>query len=662
MSSSLPDRPALPAAELLLAAIVDSSDDAIISKNLDGIITSWNRSAERIFGYTSDEAVGRPVTMLLPLDRPDEEKQILQRVRQGEKVDHFETIRRRKDGGLVEVSVTISPIRDRAGVIVGASKVARDIAEQNRGNRAGLHLAAIVNSSEDAIVSKNLQGIIQSWNRGAELTFGYTEAEAVGQSVLMLIPPDRKDEESKIIARLQKGERVDHFETIRLRKDGTLFPVSLTISPVRDRHGAIVGASKIARDITVLKQISAEREEILESERAARAQAETANRMKDEFLTTVSHELRTPLNAIVAWTQVLKESDGATKDILDGLEIVERNAHMQAQLIDDLLDLGRIVAGKLPLDIQRTDVTAVINDAVASVQAAAENKNIRIKSALSTSPAAILGDKKRIQQVVWNLLANAIKFTPKNGSVTITLSRINSHLDIAVSDNGQGIAPEFLPHVFERFRQADASTTRQHGGLGIGLSLVKQLVEMHGGTVHAASPGKGKGSTFTVSLPVTASRPPDGAVEDFGRNARGPDLPPAEDLTGIKVLAVDDDADSLAGIKRILASRHATVETAASAEEALQIFASFKPDVLLSDIGMPQRDGYDLIRAIRKLPDGQTLPAAALTALARPEDRMRALQAGFQTHISKPVATAEIIAVVRSLASLRPAPHSDRME
>lgn len=649
---SLPPRPNLviPPADLLLSAIIDSSDDAIISKTLDGIVTSWNRSAERIFGYTRDEMMGQPITRLLPPQRRAEETDILARIRRGEAIYHLETQRQRKNGQLIDVSVTISPIRAPDGTIIGASKVARDITELRRIGRAGLLLAAIVNSSDDAIVSKNLDGIITSWNAGAERIFGYTEDEMIGKPVLLLVPPDRKEEEPKILQRIRSGERVDHFETMRRRKNGELFPVSLTISPVKDTNGTIIGASKIARDITELKRIAAERDELLESERAARGRAEQANRMKDDFLATVSHELRTPLNAIVGWTQVLKDTPGATSEMLDGIEVIERNAFVQAQLIDDLLDLGRITAGKLALDTSWLEIGRVVQDAIASVRPSAEAKQVAIKSIIDEVRGGMVGDRKRLQQVLWNLLANAIKFTPKGGHIIVTVGRINSHVEIAVSDNGRGIAADFLPYVFERFRQADSSTTRQYGGLGIGLALVKQLVELHGGDVRAESAGLNQGATFTVSLPIIVARiaststpHPNPAVGATG-----------EELAGIRVLAVDDDADSLEVVKRVLSARGAVVRGTGSTEDALKEFTEFQPDVILSDIGMPGSDGYQFIRLIRQKAGGATVPAAALTALARAEDRMRALQAGFQTHVAKPVAPAELVAVVQSLAALRP--------
>jgi len=646
-------RVTLPPPELLLSAIVDSSDDAIISKSLDGIITSWNRSAERIFGYGRDEAIGRPIMMLLPADRQGEENDILQRIRRGERVEHFETLRRRKDGTLVEVSVTISPIRAPGGEIVGASKVARDISERKSSSRAGLLLAAIVASSEDAILSKNLDGIITSWNEGAQRIFGYTSAEIVGRSVLTLMPADRQAEEAGILARLRRGERVEHFETIRVRKNGEHFPVSLTISPVKDETGTVVGASKIARDITEPRRIAAEREQLLQSERVARAQAERANRMKDEFIATVSHELRTPLNVIMGWTEVLKDG-GHGAEVVEGAVVIERNARAQAQLIEDLLDLGRISSGKLTLDENWLELGEVVRESVVSARHAADAKHLRVRTDLFAAPCDILGDKQRLQQVLGNLLSNAIKFTPKHGAIVISSRRIDRSVEVAVSDNGCGIDAAFLPHVFERFRQADSSTTRKFGGLGIGLALVKQLVELHGGTVRAESPGIGRGARFTVALPVLAAGPESGRPKPADEK----ESQIADNLSGIKVLVVDDDQDSLTLLQRALGGRLAVIQTATSMDEALTIFPTFQPDIVLSDIGMPVHDGYEFIRRLRRLPGGAGIPAAALTALARPEDRMRVLEAGYQTHLAKPIAPAEVVAVVRSLASLRLSPAS----
>jgi PAS domain S-box-containing protein len=639
-----------PTAESLLAALVNSSDDAMLTKDLNGVITSWNKAAERIFGYSSDEIIGRPILLLVPGDLVSEEADILRRVLAGDRIDHFETVRLVKGGKVLEVSISVSPIKDDEGSIVGASQIARDMTELRRGARADLLLAAIVSSSDDAILSKSLEGIITSWNAGAKRIFGYDAEEMIGQPVMKLIPRDRLDEEPKILERLRRGERVDHFETIRVRKNGEHFPVSLTISPVRDPLGKIVGASKIARDITNLKQFAAEREQLLESERAARSHAENANRMKDEFLSTVSHELRTPLNAIVGWTEVIEGGDQNREEVIHGVQVIKRNAMMQAQLIEDLLDLGRISSGMMRLEIEPIDIGAVVADAIASVAHAVRTKHLTITKDIR-NVGGLLGDSKRLQQVIWNLLANAIKFTPSGGKIHVRASRKNSHVELAIADSGQGISAKFIPHLFERFSQADASTTRSHGGLGIGLALVKQLVELHGGKVQAESPGEGMGATFTLLLPIAALQ---GGARSLDVLIEEKVVSGVSTLKGIKVMAVDDDKDSLGLIKRILARQGAEVETAASVDEALEVFSKFLPDVILSDIGMPEKDGYELIRLIREHPSGAATPAAALTALARIDDRTRALTAGYQNHLSKPVAAAEVVAVVYSLARIHP--------
>ncbi len=396
-----------------------------------------------------------------------------------------------------------------------------------------------------------------------------------------------------------------------------------------------------------------ERKRLYEREQDARRDAERMGELKDQFLATLSHELRTPLGAILGWTQVLRRGARSQADVHRGLEIIERNARTQTQLIDDLLDMNRIIAGKMRLEVQPLDPTIAIEGALETVRPAAEAKGIRLEKVLDPASGPVVADPNRVQQVLWNLLSNAIKFTPKDGKVQTILRRAGAHVEIRVSDSGIGIDPEFLPLVFERFRQADASTTRRFGGLGLGLSIVRQLVELHGGTVRADSPGTGQGAAFTVSLPITAvyptTRP---AAEQPEAGPAGAAETSDEELRGLKVLVVDDDADARELVARVLAESRADVVIAASAAEALPLVERERPDVLVSDIGMPDVDGYELLRRVRALGEsrGGRVPAIALTAFARPEDRTRALRSGFLGHVTKPVGSAELVASVAAVA------------
>ena len=528
-------------------------------------------------------------------------------------------------------------------------------------------LSALIESAEDAIISKTLDGIITSWNKGAQRIFGYTAEEAVGKPVTMLIPADYPDEEPAILARLRAGERIEHYETVRVRKDGKRIDISLTVSPIKGPHGQIIGASKIARDITDQRQARIALDAAYEEANRARAdaeqaaiekehlyhQAEESSRLKEEFLATISHELRTPLSAILGWTRMLRLGQLSGNEQAKALETIERNARAQAQLIDDLLDVSRIVTGKLRMDVRPSDPTAFIDAAVEAVRPAAEAKGVRVMKVMDTGAVAIPGDPVRLQQVVWNLLSNAIKFTPRGGRVQIRSARVNSHLEIVVSDTGQGIAPDFLPHVFDRFRQADQKTSRQYGGMGLGLAIVRHLVELHGGTVRAASEGVGQGATFTVQLPISPIYQVDESGARVHPGAR--DLLPAHDiadrLDGLMILVVDDEPDTRDLLQQGLEFCGAQVRLAGSAVEALKEIQREVPDILISDIGMPGVDGYDLIRQIRDLQAerGRRVAAIALTAYTRVEDRLNALRAGYDMHVPKPVELTELCAVAASL-------------
>jgi PAS domain S-box-containing protein len=394
---------------------------------------------------------------------------------------------------------------------------------------------------------------------------------------------------------------------------------------------------------------------LYEAAQAARAHAERMSEMKDEFLATLSHELRTPLSAILGWSQVLRRRSVDESQLHQALDVIERNARMQTELIEDLLDMSRITSGEVRLDVQPLQPVSFVEAALQTVGPAAEAKAIRLEKMLDPAAGPISGDPSRLQQVVWNLLSNAIKFTPKEGKVQVVLERVNSHIEISVADTGMGIAAEFLPYVFERFRQADATTTRKHGGLGLGLSIVKHLVELHGGTVRVQSPGEGRGTTFTVQLPLTVVRR--GAEPEARRHPRAPkDAPQADyrvaDLSGLRVLVVDDEPDARELLRQVLADCGAEVQVAGGADEALMLLRRERPHLLVSDVGMPVTDGYELLKKIRALGEagGGRLPAIALTAFARSEDRTRALRAGFLVHVSKPVEPAELVATVAAVA------------
>jgi PAS domain S-box-containing protein len=922
------DETASTGAQAYLAAIVESSDDVILSKDLNGIIRSCNPAAERVFGYKPAELIGQSVRVLIPPERHAEEDEILARLKRGERVNHFETVRLAKGGRPVDVSLTISPVHDASGAVVAISKIVRDISEHKRARATQAYLAAIVESSEDAILAKDLNGIIRSANSAAERVFGYTASELVGQSIRILVPPDRQTEEDEILARVRAGEHLEHFETCRLSKSGRELDISLSVSPIRDNSGAIIGVAKIARDISEQKRLArdlaaqqewfrvtlesigdaviasdpegrvtymnesaqtltgwraeeaagralaevfpivnektrlavdnpaalvmrsgqivglanhtvlidrngvdhpiadsaapirdlqgrmigvvlvfrdvteerraeeaiaeqrewfettlesigdaviatdvqgrvefmnpiaqhltgwklsdaskrnckevfrivnedtrrtvenpvtrvlaegtvvglanhtllisadgtecpiddsgapirsrdgrmvgvvlvfrdvtdrrraelerrdaaAERERLLEAERAARGAAERANRVKDEFVAMVSHELRTPLNAMLGWTHLMTRQGADQGVIMRGVGVIERNTRVQAQLISDLLDISRIVSGKLSLDIRQVDLPTVISDAIDTVQKDADEKGVVIERRLANTVGSIAGDPARLQQMVWNLISNAIKFTAKGGRVTVSLQRSGSDAAITVSDTGVGIKPDSLPHIFDRFQQADQSITRRFGGLGLGLSIVKHLVELHGGSIRAESPGDGQGASFTIALPSSGREETRDAE---ALDARTRHDQPSASLNGIRVFIVEDEPDTREFLERYLAAAGAEVTAVSTATDALAKLPDCEADILVSDIGLPDIDGYDLMQRVRRLEAKNcgAIPAVALTAYARTEDRMRAFRAGYQAHLAKPVEPAELVATIASFAELIEAQRRDR--
>ncbi|MFN6568932.1 ATP-binding protein [Dendronalium sp. ChiSLP03b] len=509
----------------------------------------------------------------------------------------------------------------------------------------------LVDSNIIGVIVANVNGEIVKANDAFLKLVGYTQEELLKRQVRWqnITSPEYLEVNEQSIAELRNTGVFQPLETEYIHKNGSCVSVLMGGALLQESEDSQEEIISFCLDLTERKQAKKEREKLLTCEQAARAEAEAANRMKDEFLATLSHELRTPLNAMLGWTQLLKRRKFDETTNTQALEIIDRNTQSLAQLIEDVLDVSQIIRGKLCLNTYPVNFAQVVSAAIDTVRLAAEAREIRIECRFSPLVGVVMGDANRLQQVVWNLLTNAIKFTPNGGRVTVQLEQINSNIQLQVSDTGRGIAPEFLPYVFERFRQGDNSITRSHKGLGLGLALVRHLVELHGGTVCAASPGIEQGATFIVNLPLkvtavdTNQLSPLIGDEDCDRC-----LPT---LNGLRVLVVDDEPDALQLLTTILGQYGAQVMAVASALEALVALQQFHPDVLVSDIGMPQEDGYMLIRKLRALSqeEGGRIPAIALTAYAKAEDRTQALMAGFQLHVPKPVNPTELVTVVANL-------------
>ena len=646
--------------------LVDSVRDyAIFMLDPQGHVLTWNTGAERFKGYRADEIIGSHFSRFytpeaLARGLPDEELKAARTVGSFED----EGWRVRKDGTLFWANVVITSMRDETGELIGYAKVTCDLT-QRRHHEEALRQSEerfrllVEGVSDYAIFMLDVNGRVATWNVGAQRIKGYSADEIVGQHFSVFYPQEAVDSgwpEHELQVATESGRFVD--TGWRVRKDGTQFWANVTITAMRDAVGRLLGFAKLTRDMTQSQRVVAiemehqQREEILDSERSARMAAQRATRVKDEFLATLSHELRTPLSAILGWTQILLKGHATNAaDQRRAVEVIDRNARAQVQLIDDLLDLSRIMSGKLRLDLQQVSMLDIVQAAVDSAAPAAATKDIRLRSLLDPSRMMVNGDAGRLQQVVWNLLTNAIKFTPKGGQVQVLLQRVNSHIELSVADTGVGIPPSFIDQVFDRFSQRDSSSTRQHGGLGLGLAICKQLVELHGGMIRAASPGDGEGSTFFVELPLSIMQ-----VEAESRRAH----PTAEasdvehvampSLAGVHVFVVDDEADARELLKRVLEDQGAGVTVFDSAEGALAALKSSRPSVIVSDVGMPGTDGYQMMRTLRSTESRDSrVPALALTAFARAEDRKRALVAGFQAHLAKPFDMAELVLLVADL-------------
>ena len=512
---------------------------------------------------------------------------------------------------------------------------------------------------EYAIFALDPAGRITSWPAGAQRMTGYDADEAIGMAFERLFSPDCRTA-GEPAAHLREAVETGEFsgESVRMRQDGSTFDAGCSVTATRSAAGELLGFLSLVQDISARKRAEAARELQLASEQAARLEAERVGRMKDEFLATLGHEMRTPLNAILGWSQIMQSGTADADDVKQGIEVIERNARAQAQIIDDLLDMSRIISGKFRLDVKPIDLSAVVQAAIDTLTPAADAKGIRVWTEYEADDGLISGDANRLQQVFWNLLSNAIKFTPSGGDIHIVVRQSDGAFEVRMADTGEGMDPKFLPHVFDRFRQADASTTRRHGGLGIGLSIVKQLVESHGGRIEVASPGAGQGTAFTVTLPVLPAKADHAgdaaeAASDPRAYAVADAATYAAVLDGLRVLVVDDEGDARALMRRLLEAGRASVTMVGSAAAAMDALRSTAFDLLISDIGMPGEDGFALIRQARALPadaNGRT-PAIALTAYARSEDRDRVLDAGFDAHVAKPVEWGLLVKAVRDVTA-----------
>ncbi|HEV8335875.1 MAG TPA: PAS domain S-box protein [Candidatus Polarisedimenticolia bacterium] len=618
--------------QALLASIVSASDDAIIGKTLEGIILTWNAGAERVFGYTAEEAVGKSILLIIPPERHDEERVILEKLRRGERVDHFETVRVAKGGRRLDISLTSSPIHDVSGRVIGASKIARDITLRKRaeeGLRAAERQLQIITESLSAPVARCSRDLRYVWvgKRFAEWLQRRPE-EIVGRPIAEVLGPEAMARLQPYVDRVLAGEEVQFETQIDYEKIGPRW-ISAMYSPTFDTTGSVTGWLSVVIDIEARKV----EEEVLKN----------ADRRKDEFLATLAHELRNPLAPIRNSLEIMKLAEADSEVATKARDMIDRQVSHMERLIDDLLDISRITRNRLELRRQRVDLQAVIHQAVETSRPMAERLGHEIRVRLPAEPLFVHGDPVRLAQVFGNLLNNSCKYTKRGGRIEVSAERQGEIIAASVRDNGIGISTGMLPRIFDMFTQGDQRLDRASGGLGIGLTLVRQLVEMHNGRVDAKSDGPDQGSTFQVRLPALVEKTQEGGLDGTARDRR---VAPA-----LRILVVDDNQDSAHSLSTLLAMNGNQTRTAYDGLEAVEAAKAFQPDVLMLDIGLPKMDGFETCRRIRAQPWGKNILLVALTGWGQEEDRRRSKEAGFDAHLVKPVSHAELMELLASFGA-----------
>jgi PAS domain S-box-containing protein len=649
-------------------------DYAIFMLDPRGFVTEWTEGAERVKGYTAQEAIGQHVSIFFtPEDiaAGEVEREFEQAAKEGRA--EREAFRVRKGGERFWANEIATAIRDAEGALVGFTKISRDLSERKRMQDAlaeteERHRIIVENARDFGIFMTDPEGRVSTWNSGAQRIFGYTEPEILGRSAAVLFTPEdvAKGEHDRELATAAREGRASD-DRWQMRKDGSRFWASGVTASVRDGQGKLRGFTKVLRDLTETKQLEEQRERMLALEQEARQAAEAAIRIKDEFIATVSHELRTPLSAVLLWAKMLRSGRVQPQDQEEALRSIVQSAEAQKELIEDLLDVSRMISGKLRLNVREIELSPVLRAALDAVLPTARAKGVQLKAlgdlaGCCGSPTqepskelCVRGDPDRLRQVVLNLLTNAVKFTPAGGHVELSVQRALGTARVIVRDTGQGIPPEFLPHVFDRFRQADAGMTRSHGGLGLGLAIVRELVELHGGRVWAESDGEGKGATFTVELPLLAcsGEAAAGGDEELADPTLAKEKDASKLLAGLRVLLVEDDPETRRALAWAIETSGAHVTAVDTADAAFHELERSSPDVLVSDIGLPVEDGCSLLRRARAAAEAQNRlfpPALALSAYARLADRERALEVGCDRCMAKPVDPDELINEVASLS------------